>query len=78
MPADAEQWLTIDELATRWRVSYDTALRRLNRGELRGKRIGRQWRIHSSAVEEYERVGKAPDPRAEQQIETDWLGLQQA
>lgn len=53
------EWWTPRECANRWRVSVDTVLRMIDRGDIKGLKFGGQWRIHNSAVEKYEQGGKA-------------------
>ena len=46
---------TIDELATRWRVSYGLVYKMLTSGTLKGFRIGSTWRVPASVVEAFEK-----------------------
>jgi hypothetical protein len=58
------EWLTPQELARRWRKSIDAIYAMLvdgaaPPGKVRARKFGGSWRIHLSAVEEYERGGKS-------------------
>ena len=44
---------TAEEVAEALRVSRTTIIRLINNGELKGKRIGRQWRIFAEHLDEY-------------------------
>lgn len=60
------EWWTVREAAARWRVSSDTVLRMIDRGDLAARKIGGQWRIHHSAIDQFERSAKprsAPSSR---------------
>ncbi len=46
-----QAWLTPQEVADELRVNYITVLRWLNAGELRGYRLGTQWRIKREDLE---------------------------
>jgi excisionase family DNA binding protein len=52
------EWWTPKECANRWRVSTDTVIRMIDRGELKGLKFGGRWRIHNSVVERYEQGAK--------------------
>jgi excisionase family DNA binding protein len=49
-----QRFLTIEKLATRWQVSARTIRRKINHGELRAVRIGRQLRVSVEEAERYE------------------------
>lgn len=49
-----DPFYTIPELAARWKVKPITVRRAIWSGALTAKRIGRQVRIESAAVREYE------------------------
>lgn len=53
-PPPAPAFLTVAELAARWKVSERTVRRMVERGSLRGIRIGPQLRILIEAIERYE------------------------
>jgi hypothetical protein len=50
----SNDWWTLKELAARWRCSEDTIIRRVTKGELKGKKLG-GWKFHRRAVEAFER-----------------------
>lgn len=49
----ADQLLSIDDLAARWRVSRSTIKRLICRRELQTERVGAQVRIRESVAEAY-------------------------
>jgi len=49
--------LTIDELAVYLKLSKSTLYHLARRGEVPGQKIGRHWRFHREAVDEW--LGKA-------------------
>ena len=54
MTQNSEPVLTVKEVAQRLRVSQATVLRLIDDGELTGVfRVGNQWRIPQSALDEY-------------------------
>jgi excisionase family DNA binding protein len=52
--APPRSFLTIRQLAARWHVSPRTIRRKINTGELRAVRIGRQLRVPVREAERYE------------------------
>ena len=54
-----QEYSTPSEVAARLRVSTDTVMRLLRTEQLRGEKVGRQWRIHEDAVREYLKGSKA-------------------
>ena len=52
-------YLTIMEVAQLLRVGRVTTKQLLKSGELRGRRIGRMWRIHRADLEHYMRGASA-------------------
>ena len=58
-------YLTIPEVAERLRVSDKTVRRLLKRGELRGLKVGAQWRISTSDLVAFEQGGTARPPSEE-------------
>lgn len=48
-----QEYSTPSEVAAKLRVSTDTVMRLLRTEQLRGEKVGRQWRIHEEAVREY-------------------------
>ena len=55
-----DDYLTIPELAARWKISVPTVRRKLARGELAKVYIGRVVRIERTEVERIERAWKTP------------------
>ena len=45
--------LTVDEVAQVLRVSRPVILRMLGSGSLKGRKVGRTWRILRSAIDDY-------------------------
>lgn len=54
-----DDYLTISDLATRWKISVPTVRRKLARGEIAKVYIGRQVRIERAEVERVERTWKS-------------------
>jgi len=52
---------TTKEVADMLRVSKVTIIRLLKSGDLKGKRIGRQWRILAEHVDKYVLSGKTEE-----------------
>ncbi len=59
---EISEWWTPKELAARWWVSVSTVTRLLEASNLKGKKVGAQWRIHATAIDAYEADG-IPKPR---------------
>ncbi|MFZ1324680.1 MAG: helix-turn-helix domain-containing protein [Candidatus Contendobacter sp.] len=55
-----DDYLTIPELAARWKISVPTVRRKLSSGELAKIYIGRVVRIERTEVERIERKWKTP------------------
>ena len=51
MPAETEEYLTVDDVAELLQISDQTVYAHLRSGALPGRKIGRQWRVPRSAVE---------------------------
>lgn len=51
---DGEKYLTVEEVAARWRISKMTVYRMIEAGELPANMFCRQKRIRHTAVVEYE------------------------
>lgn len=47
------EFLTAQEVADRLRVSIQTIIRELKSGELKGSKVGNQWRIRKSDILKY-------------------------
>lgn len=45
--------LTASECARLLRLHINTVMEKLNKGELPGKKVGRQWRVEKSRLREY-------------------------
>ncbi len=52
-----DRLLTVQEVATRMRVSTMTVYRLIKTGDLAASRVGHSYRLPASAVEEYLRRG---------------------
>jgi putative molybdopterin biosynthesis protein len=48
-----DKFLTTDEVADKMRVSRNTVIQMIDRGELRATRFGKQWRIREVDLLEY-------------------------
>ena len=57
-----EPMYKVPEVARFWDIDPNLVYRMLGRGELRGIKIGRLWRIPYSAVEEYQNRRAVPEP----------------
>lgn len=55
-------WLTVKELANRWRLSPSQIRRMCDRKDFPAKKFGDQWRIHITAIEAFEADGM-PQPK---------------
>ena len=53
LPANTDPWMTIAEIAHELRVSKMTVYRLVHIGDLPSTRIGRSFRVRSSAVTTY-------------------------
>jgi len=60
--AQNEKIYTVDEIAERLRVSRPTVLALLNRGELKGFRVGVQWRVLSEDFEAFLKPDRGQEP----------------
>lgn len=45
-----DEWYTPREVAELLKVNYLTVIRWLNKGEFKGLKVGRTWRIHITAL----------------------------
>jgi excisionase family DNA binding protein len=50
---DTDRIYTASEVAEKLQVSKETVMRKLRKGELRGFKVGRLWRITAEGLEEY-------------------------
>ena len=53
MPTDSSSVLTIEDLAEYLKISKSTLYKLAQRGELPGIKVGRHWRFHKNAVDEW-------------------------
>jgi excisionase family DNA binding protein len=51
---DDSGFLTVPEVAVRWKVNDATVLRRIKSGDLKALRLGSQYRVYVSSVREFE------------------------
>jgi excisionase family DNA binding protein len=51
--------LTIQDVAAYLKLPLSTVYRLVGRGELPGQKMGRQWRFHKAALDEWFRHGRA-------------------
>lgn len=51
----SDRIFTVEELAARWGCNTSTVYFMLERGKLRGFKVGREWRISGTAIETYEK-----------------------
>lgn len=58
--------MTADEVADVLRISYKTVLRLRERGELPGRKVGREWRFNRRDVMEY--MGLDPEAALEEEV----------
>lgn len=65
-----EMLLTIEQAALRLQLHRDTVRKQLKRGELRGVKRGRVWRVPESALEEV--APATPPPTTPTDAETIW------
>lgn len=57
-----DDYLTIPELAKRWKISVPTVRRKLTRGEIAKVYIGRHVRIERGEVDRLEKAWREPKP----------------
>jgi excisionase family DNA binding protein len=55
----SESVYTVADLAVRWTTPASTIEAMLRRGDLRGFKVGRQWRVTDLAVAEFEQTGSS-------------------
>jgi excisionase family DNA binding protein len=53
-----QEYYTVAEVAVQLRVSADTVMRLLRAEKLQGEKVGKQWRISDSALQEYLKTSK--------------------
>jgi excisionase family DNA binding protein len=60
---DEHEVLTAREVAEYLRLHYQTVIDLLERGEIKGIKAGRQWRVTRRAVVEYLEGGQSASPQ---------------
>ncbi len=53
MMMEQDQELTLDEVARRLGISYDTVLRRVRTKRIRARKEGQKWRVRESDLQAY-------------------------
>ena len=53
MAPDPSDILTIEELATYLRISRSTLYKLVQEGRLPGQKVGKRWRFHRGAIDEW-------------------------
>lgn len=51
--AETDKIYTASEVADKLKVNKETVMRKLRKGELKGFKVGRLWRITAESLEEY-------------------------
>ena len=64
---EAQRMLTAQELAQRFHVSLATVRRLAKSGQLRGRKIGRQWRFDPVVVEKWLSKEAIPLPEGKEE-----------
>lgn len=59
------KWMTTEEVAAELRKSRDYVSRQCAAGNLRGKKLGNEWRVSRESVEVFMNGGPAPSTRPE-------------
>lgn len=57
--APADSVLTIDELASYLKIAKSTLYKLSQEGKVPGQKVGRHWRFHRQAIDEWLRCGSA-------------------
>jgi len=60
MPAESQQILTIDELSEYLRISKSSLYKLAQDGKVPGQKVGRHWRFHRAAIDEWLRRDRGP------------------
>ena len=58
MPAEPDNIMTIQDLSTYLKISRSTLYKLAQEGALPGTKVGRHWRFHKDAIDEWVRTGK--------------------
>jgi excisionase family DNA binding protein len=61
MAASPDEIMTIDEMASYLKVSKSTLYKLVQHGGLPAQKVGKQWRFHKSAVDDWFRQRPARD-----------------
>lgn len=64
MPVDKESFLTIDDLAEYLKISKSTLYKLAQAGKLPGQKIGRHWRFHKDAVDQWLKERKSSNNKS--------------
>lgn len=68
------QWWTVREVANRWKLSldvvYSLVTEKPEAGKLLARKFGGSWRIHTSALAEYEAAGIPKQRREAEKFRT--------
>lgn len=56
--SEVENYLTVGEVAAVWKCSVDMVYALLKGRKLQGFRLGRDWRVSTEAMKDYERAQK--------------------
>lgn len=60
--------LTIEDLATYLKISKSTLYKLAQEGSLPGQKVGRHWRFHRKAVDQWLRNERQPEPPIAERI----------
>jgi excisionase family DNA binding protein len=61
MASSQPEILTIDELSAYLRISKSSLYKLAQQGKLPGQKVGRHWRFHRAAIDEWLRREKEPE-----------------
>ena len=61
MAAPADDIMTIEALAEYLKISRSTLYKLVQDGRLPGRKIGKRWRFHKDAIDEWVKHGLEPD-----------------
>lgn len=59
--ANAERWLSVEEIAEHLGISKETVYRWLERSHIPAHKVGKQWRFLASEINEWVLKGKAAE-----------------
>lgn len=63
-PANAEQWVSVEQVAQHLKVKPDTVYKWLDRKDMPAHKVGRLWRFKITEIDEWVRVGGAAEEKA--------------